>query len=290
MPIHGAEKIREMLRSVLPSTARKSARDNKQLLHGQERQRTRQAIRTADFQDPENFDIEPPHIRKAHAIKEIVGERRGADKVGPLVRWAERLSRTLPPQDIRSHFQALLPEGVIGEHALGHLRGIDGFSNDRYKHSSLDNQPFHPKAKRPLKDRKFLRLCCEHPRLHRALNQAILTGFPKVKQDATRQIWKCFCGYKVGRYSFGPPAPVHYLTQNDTEHCPTRKFITETYKVEVRNPAARHFRGLGDIEAFLALLKQHHVIGTLRACIDVYWKNGSSVAAVEDWIRHPSKR
>ena len=112
------EKARDMARSVLPSTARKSARQARASIHGRERARLRaelHALRVAG--DPDDFE-------------EMVDDRRGADKVGPLLAWAERLVARDPvlgaatPEDREAHFRKVLPPGLIGNHAISHLRWV----------------------------------------------------------------------------------------------------------------------------------------------------------------------
>jgi hypothetical protein len=64
------------------------------------------------------------------AIHELVDRRREADKVGPLLRWAERTIAADPRlaeasfEDRYDHFARLLPDNTIGRHALQHLRWV----------------------------------------------------------------------------------------------------------------------------------------------------------------------
>lgn len=65
----------------------------------------------------------------------MVEDRRAADKVAPLIRWAEAhitLCPVLAGGDYwarRNHFAALLGDTVIGRHALGHLDHLFGEEN-----------------------------------------------------------------------------------------------------------------------------------------------------------------
>ena len=124
------EKARDMARSVLPSTARKSARHAGASIHGRERARLRSelhALRVAGDADDFEGDLTWTARRD---IEEMVDDRRGADKVGPLLAWAERLVERDPalgaatPEDREVYFRKILPPGLIGNHAISHLRWV----------------------------------------------------------------------------------------------------------------------------------------------------------------------
>jgi hypothetical protein len=82
------QKIKDMAESVLPSTGRKGARETRRNLHHTERARTRTAlynwVRSTERAD---LDISPASTYRSD-IRELVYDRRSADKVGPLVRCA----------------------------------------------------------------------------------------------------------------------------------------------------------------------------------------------------------
>ena len=124
------EKTREMARSVLPSTARKSARLMRASIHGRERAQLRATLHALQaVGDPDDFEGDLAWTARRD-IEEMVDDRRGADKVGPLLRWAERLVERDPalaaasPQDREVHFLKILPPGLIGNHAVSHLRWV----------------------------------------------------------------------------------------------------------------------------------------------------------------------
>lgn len=84
------EKSRDMARSVLPSTARGTARQTRASIHRRERARLRTALHALRaVGDPDDFDGDLTWIARRD-IGEMVDDRRSADKVGPLVTWAER--------------------------------------------------------------------------------------------------------------------------------------------------------------------------------------------------------
>jgi hypothetical protein len=138
------EKTKDMSRSVLPSTGREFARDLRRATHKRHRARELAAV-TAYRRDadPESvtLDILGTHARD---ITHLVWERRGMDKVGPLIRWAhatiaaDQALRAASPEEQVAHFARLMPPTLIGRHAVMHsevalewsaLRGQDDASH-----------------------------------------------------------------------------------------------------------------------------------------------------------------
>ena len=125
-----SEKIKDMVESVLPSTRARSARAERRLIHHRERARVRAALhQVIGLQDPDDY-LGDLHYQDKSSIGTLVAERRAADKVGPLIRWAERTVETsdrLATADraVRlAHFRALLPDSTIGRHALDHIEWV----------------------------------------------------------------------------------------------------------------------------------------------------------------------
>ncbi|ONH23422.1 hypothetical protein [Pseudofrankia asymbiotica] len=135
------EKIKDMAESVLPSTARRSARELRRRAHRRQRARQRDlliAIRDgydhdydevgmgADFADAD-ADADFAERRRRGDIDAMVWRRRFADKTGSLVRWAvsqvERDDdlREASADEQRDHFARLLPDNLIGRHAVQHI-------------------------------------------------------------------------------------------------------------------------------------------------------------------------
>jgi hypothetical protein len=121
------QKIKDMSRSVLPSTGRKSARDNRRIIHGQQRARELAAV-TAYHRDVDPGSV-TPDIRGTFGpdITYMVRQRRSRDKVGPLIRWAEAtiaadpLLRSAPRSEQVAYFARLMPDTTIGRHAVQHI-------------------------------------------------------------------------------------------------------------------------------------------------------------------------
>lgn len=123
---HG-QKIKDMSRSVLPSTGRKSARDNRRIIHRQQRARELAAV-TAYCRDTDPGSVTPDvHGTYAPDITQMVWHRRAQDKVGPLIRWAEAtiaadpVLRSAPRAEQVAYFARLMPDTTIGRHAVQHI-------------------------------------------------------------------------------------------------------------------------------------------------------------------------
>lgn len=114
-----AEKRKDMIESVLPSTARKMARDERAHLHRRHRRSVTLAL-TSGSDDPVGRD-------NRSDFAELVYSRRAADKVAPLERWAialidrDPVLRTATVDEQLDHFRRLLPDTKIGRHALSHI-------------------------------------------------------------------------------------------------------------------------------------------------------------------------
>jgi hypothetical protein len=117
-----------MQRSILPSTARKAARDDKRaVVHVNRRGNTHRMAKYKGpagyvedlWDDGERLTYWPgPHIAD---YGEIIWGRRNHDKLAHFETWAYERTKHLRPEDRYSKISGLLPNGVIGNHALSHL-------------------------------------------------------------------------------------------------------------------------------------------------------------------------
>lgn len=119
--VYGDDKAYEMARSLLPSTGRKGAREARAHVS----RSTRHAVRgqlarlTRDVELADDSpDLDADSTRE---MRLVVWRRRSADKVQPFQRWARAITRELPRDSRLKHVRGVLPEGLIGEHALSHL-------------------------------------------------------------------------------------------------------------------------------------------------------------------------
>jgi hypothetical protein len=112
------EKVTDMIRSVLPSTARHGVRATRRLIHRAERRTAKSRLRAGD---------DDVFVDTRGAVSDLVWDRRAADKVAPLVRWALHHVRADPAlrdattAERLEHFRRLLPDTTIGRHALSHI-------------------------------------------------------------------------------------------------------------------------------------------------------------------------
>jgi hypothetical protein len=139
-----AEKQRDMARSVLPSTAREGARFVRRRSHKAARQsvratlhRVQRAHHPDDIDDPiDRYSIDMGRTTSSYNDEWLVGARRSADKVAPLVRWAGAIIKRTP--ELRSgnygirhgYFKTRLPDTLQGRHALSHLDHLFGSNGD----------------------------------------------------------------------------------------------------------------------------------------------------------------
>ncbi|MCO4745256.1 MAG: hypothetical protein KC912_10750 [Proteobacteria bacterium] len=67
---------------------------------------------------PEKVDL---RREDREAIRQVVWRRRAADKLNPFIRWAKARTANLPVESRISRMRSVLPDGLIGEHAVSHL-------------------------------------------------------------------------------------------------------------------------------------------------------------------------
>jgi hypothetical protein len=121
------QKIKDISRSVLPSAGRKSARDDRRILH--KRQRARELAAVNAYRRDTDPESVTPDVRGTHGgdIRQMVLQRRSKDKVGPLIRWAEAtiaadpVLRAAPRAEQVAYFARLMPDSTIGRHAVQHI-------------------------------------------------------------------------------------------------------------------------------------------------------------------------
>jgi hypothetical protein len=139
-----ATKSRDMARSILPSRAR-STTAHLALTRRANRRAVGQKlsyIRAGDRGDQENWD-ERSDLRAYPDIEigMIVRWRRGADKLNHFERWAVQVTKPLPVEDRLGYMRAMLPGGLIGDHALSHLRRLPELNPDHLCQRRLKTDP-----------------------------------------------------------------------------------------------------------------------------------------------------
>jgi len=155
-------KIKDMVRSILPSKSRRTARELKAISS----RRVRRAVRgELHVEDPETTKADWTRAADQSAI---VWQRRGADKLNHFMRWGDALTNGMATDDALSFVRGLLPKNLIGQHAYGHWQAHKARKRYHYTpyerrlQSWIDSTRFHLK-----------RALAEDPALHGRLNAEI---------------------------------------------------------------------------------------------------------------------
>jgi hypothetical protein len=183
------EKIKDMSRSVLPSTGRKSARDYRRRIHKQ--QRVRELAAVTAYHRVANPDSVTPDVRGRYGpeITQMVWARRGADKIGPLVRWAKAtiavdpFLRSASRAEQVAYFARLMPDNTIGQHAVLHIRQALEWEERRARYTA--HRPAAPGPHVAEMERQLRRIL--ETGLHAELNAALrrLAAAQEVRPHAT---------------------------------------------------------------------------------------------------------
>lgn len=134
MPIYGDEKKREIARSVLPSTHRKGARTDLRNVKQSNRTMVKhqlgllnKGLTSSDVIDNfEEASFDFGYYPDAK-INDIKWERRNGDKLGALLRWAPAQVSNIRLRDRTSYMYSIMPDTVIGRHAVGHVDYLEEF-------------------------------------------------------------------------------------------------------------------------------------------------------------------
>src|SRR5262245_16773088 len=154
------DKIRDMIRSILPSTARSTQAEK-----AQRHRKTRRTVRM----DLRREDDDKVDLRRTTDVRDIVLSRRAADKLNHFMRWCETLTDGMSKEEALGFVRALLPKNLIGDHAYGHWedhldrhRGTGYSFGEGRMQSFLDSTTF-----------RLRRALMVDPTLHARLNAAI---------------------------------------------------------------------------------------------------------------------
>lgn len=109
-----SNKIKDMIRSVLPATDRKGARRSKTAKKRHVRRRVRHDLYNEDFEESK------ADFRRDVRLFMVVRNRRGADKVNHFMRWCEAKTKGMDTEDALSYVRSILPSSLIGDHAYSH--------------------------------------------------------------------------------------------------------------------------------------------------------------------------
>lgn len=168
-------KTRQMARSILPSTRRDFAVKKLKLIRHQNRAATRDALRHLD-EDWEPTDDVDLCWYPTKDIRKVVQERRAADKIRHFERWAVIFTADIPEPDGRlAKMRAILPKGLIGDHAISHLERCAQFERDKHRYGW---RSFTPSKKLTSEERdarrvRLLQEVCRAGHLFQEFNRGI---------------------------------------------------------------------------------------------------------------------
>ena len=239
---YGDEKRREMARSILPSTRRVAARKELREVKQRNRRQIREALHRVQFaEDYEADDDVDLFEYPDHKIRYIVRERRDADKLGHFEKWAVEITKDIADPSTRLSFmRSILPKGLIGEHALQHLRNYDEFRTNDFQYGFRRYVPLTP-AEKAAQEKAYQEQ--RHARRVRLLREIVETGW----------------GHRLLNQSMHHKTvtwPVWTLNVASHKYdSGTAKYVTVHEDRYVETPVgptrARLLTGLGDIETFL---------------------------------------
>lgn len=250
---YGDEKRRQMVRSILPSTRRRSAKAKLRLVKKSNRAFVRKELRAAVL-DPDRLDdvdLRYPYTE----IRDAVQERQAADKLNHFERWAVTVTAHIPEPDGRlAKMVATLPKNLVGWHAVSHLKGYTEFTSDRVRPYFNPTPP-----EQILANRKAI-AAARHQRRLVLLREIVISGwghrllnrFLRTKHAPTMwPIWR-------------ENHPVEHFDKVLGRNVVERK---DCFVEEFVGPRlSRILTGLGDIDAFLRDL---HRAGSVRGHVEV---------------------
>lgn len=190
-----ATKHRDMARSILPSRARSMLAQLASVRRAARHDIARELAsltrrgRVHDWDEWDDWDEKGDrHAYPDIEIRQLVYWRRTADKLNHFERWAIEVTKHLPIEDRLGHMRAVLPRGLIGDHAMSHLRNRPELNPHHYRHRVPDL---------PYRGVRAARQRAEHDRLrellvsvldvggHRALNMAVKAAAADEKRPRT---------------------------------------------------------------------------------------------------------
>lgn len=128
------EKLLDMIRSILPSTARVGARRAKAGESRRVRHRVRAALHTEDAEETK-VDLCEEAFQRPN-----VWMRQGADKLNHFMRWCESWTRGMTDRQALDAVRALLPRNLIGDHAFSHWESHVRYRRSRYRRDERERQ------------------------------------------------------------------------------------------------------------------------------------------------------
>jgi hypothetical protein len=237
---YGRSKARQMARSILPSKAPRMARDTKKAINRKHRRQYRQLAA-----DPELLDSRYWHHQCNWERLELRSDRRAADKLAHFERWAARVTKGMRKEDRLSAMRSLLPEGLIGEHALSHLRFLPEFDIDPLRRSYQNPVRRLPQLSRQQLTQALRRVAADPEQLadlNGRMAKAHRTA--RIKQVKSDQWGRQYAEYEPLGFTQPPPL----AKPNDVG-----RFLSACYRAaKIREAGQRHPEWLQTVKRFVA--------------------------------------
>lgn len=208
-------KIRDITRSILPSRARKGARDDKAQANRANRHAVKRALHSYnkhwDEDDGESKlvgRIAQSDAIRARNIRMVVSERRNADKLNHFIRWCKARTNDIPESDPRArydHVSSLMggPADLIREHALGHFISPYQFNlADRERWRAYLATPYPCDIPRIVVERALreaFEIC--HKQLHKAI-KGDSSSSPTYRRCRDHEPCTTYCEIRRKKYSY----------------------------------------------------------------------------------------
>jgi len=170
-----SDKVKDMIRSVLPSTYRRYARAAKADRKRQLRRGVRGDLRNEDF------DETKADFHRDARVSDVVWHRRLGDKINHFMRWCRARTEGMDTDDALSYVRSILPSNLIGDHAYGHWEDI---RKPRYRRPWPDEPAQSRQSYIDSTTFRLKRALGVAPDLHHALNASIKRE--KVEGDPRR--------------------------------------------------------------------------------------------------------
>ena len=235
--LYGDEKLREMGRSILPSTwrgARRALRRCKRRHRRKVNMALGQVLRDPDGELPDDLD---PRSYPDHEIRSLVCRRQAGDKLNHFQRWAVAYTKDMgaDPSGRLARVRSHLPDNLIGWHACVHLVLLEEFATDPTQHRGWGPRRAAPQRSPELLSR-ILRRVWEDADLSRLLAAEIRRLHSPVR-------WIVGYGERIERRELRRPEGSRWRGPRVSWHL-------ETHLEEV-GPGPRLLRGIDDIDPFL---------------------------------------
>lgn len=241
--IYGNEKNRQMARSILPAkrNGAQTARRTKAAINRKHRRRSNQQLNLLRLPFDHYDDVFDDTTRE---IKYMVRQRREADKLNHFETWAEQITRDVPVRHRLDHMREIMPTGMIGMHAMLHLRYHPAFRwAEHDQRPNYNSDAYHLyQARRRLRIKAQVAQILETPGLQTKLNR-------QIKQDH-----QAYDGYRRSYPNPGEPRLLYGL--HDVQSF--MDDIIRGYRLEDKDmlPHGRHPEWL---QTFQTFCDRHHI-------------------------------